>query len=1018
MRHTEQAHATHGAADDRRRTRRPTGPTSWAWLLLVGLLILIGSGRPAIAETATLQVFHEGRSLRSGDRVDLRTYLPGETGTDRFFIGNKSTDELVLPAGSFTVEGEAFRILSGELRIPPGGSEPLEIEVTAGAVGTHTGRLVLEADGPAPGAPGFEIELWISTLDDSSMADLVDEAYARYAAYTASSGTVLTATPGAFEAETRARFDRHPAVSFITQPGGRSIRAGLSFLGGSAEGDRWIVEPAWHDAPSLVGGKVWERMEGKSLAELFAENASSRFRRRTSRVMRYTVSLSLGGESLAYQAAVFWGGGARLGLIDHKLDQLMAVQLLDAPPGQGATLLADFQRDLALGRDEVIGEGESTTRECLPTTEHDQRLWRALTGVDHVPGLPQGHGVLGSIVVEYTCGSACLSGCEPFLNHLACAETGQGDEFFHQTAGVGDTASYAPFPSREVCGAVYNCVTVYCPDTYCPLEVSAEARGFGPPHPGFFFSTDHQTDFPSDPIVQEYRGGGPPHDELCRQIWPVELDVVNLSDPSAPFPPGTQVEVSFSTPRRTHRLPANGPGFWPNVWEVVDGDGYTTSLDVTSNPAGNHCLSCQIAEGASGVGEGPVTVRVECTTGEAAGACGQAAFAVSVDMSIEDRSYPDEHLLEGSVTVNLAVGQERQSLIFSESGQGNFPQLLENGDEFVVTVDHPDSWVCAVVPAAGQISGAHVELQGTCSQVILGDPRDDCPDFITGCIASPDCNDRLVFVYSTHVSSYGQFGEPLGEEETAFFAVVRTCDTASPDPAGGVGGQGNTIQTSGPVLYLRTRVHPTPSTPVSGVIEISGVARDDRYGVTEIHTLLDGQPITLQAFGTHRFDASTCSEYDSGLACDWNSGFAGLLDTSTLSAGPHRLTLVAVNSAGVPNFQRLDFVVDEQLPAPEPLRIVEEPADRVVASGDALSLHFGVTGGRPPRSYQWQGSPLPNGPWVDLDDETLADVTGARTSTVRRDPIPRNADGYYRCRAWDADGTEVTSRRVRVVVTP
>ncbi|MCB1056523.1 MAG: DNRLRE domain-containing protein [Acidobacteria bacterium] len=111
----------------------------------------------------------------------------------------------------------------------------------------------------------------------------------------------------------------------------------------------------------------------------------------------------------------------------------------------------------------------------------------------------------------------------------------------------------------------------------------------------------------------------------------------------------------------------------------------------------------------------------------------------------------------------------------------------------------------------------------------------------------------------------------------------------------------------GPIVFVRSR-YPEGA---SGQVPLSGVARDDVYGISALNFWVDNQLASVSNVQTGLFDPYLCGEVpDPG--CNPNSRFEATLDVSGLPDGMHTLQVFATNGRSVdpiPTYYELEFEV-------------------------------------------------------------------------------------------------------------
>jgi len=165
----------------------------------------------------------------------------------------------------------------------------------------------------------------------------------------------------------------------------------------------------------------------------------------------------------------------------------------------------------------------------------------------------------------------------------------------------------------------------------------------------------------------------------------------------------------------------------------------------------------------------------------------------------------------------------------------------------------------------------------------------------------------------------------------------------SPDGAGGFaveafvsGGTANEaiLWTSTPSPALPTVYIDSPAqgTTVSGTVNVSGWAVDNASvvgtGVSGVQVKVDGTVVGTATYGSSRPDV--CAVYPGRPGCP-NVGFSFSLNTSTLSAGSHNITVTAADSDGTSDWGSSSIIVTVQ--AASPTVYIDAPAQGSAVSG-------------------------------------------------------------------------------------
>lgn len=132
-----------------------------------------------------------------------------------------------------------------------------------------------------------------------------------------------------------------------------------------------------------------------------------------------------------------------------------------------------------------------------------------------------------------------------------------------------------------------------------------------------------------------------------------------------------------------------------------------------------------------------------------------------------------------------------------------------------------------------------------------------------------------------------------------------SCHTYGNDAGPGSGE--SALEGDGPMVFVRSRY----ADGASGHVPLTGLARDDAHGISEIHFWVDGQRASVQGLRLGLYDPYTCSE-NPAPSCDSRSRFEATLDVSGLADGQHTLQVLAINGRDIdpiPTFYELQFEV-------------------------------------------------------------------------------------------------------------
>jgi Bacterial Ig domain len=131
---------------------------------------------------------------------------------------------------------------------------------------------------------------------------------------------------------------------------------------------------------------------------------------------------------------------------------------------------------------------------------------------------------------------------------------------------------------------------------------------------------------------------------------------------------------------------------------------------------------------------------------------------------------------------------------------------------------------------------------------------------------------------------------------------------------------------NGPAI---TVAQPVSGATVWGQVSVVGTLVAPTYGVQELGAWIDNLPVTLANQTLHLPSSGSCTYPLGGTDPNCpNIGFAGTLDTTTLSNGPHTLTLVALSNRSpypVPSTYFVSFIVNNQCAAAKPVVSITSP---------------------------------------------------------------------------------------------
>ncbi|MEM7048433.1 MAG: Ig-like domain-containing protein [Acidobacteriota bacterium] len=183
----------------------------------------------------------------------------------------------------------------------------------------------------------------------------------------------------------------------------------------------------------------------------------------------------------------------------------------------------------------------------------------------------------------------------------------------------------------------------------------------------------------------------------------------------------------------------------------------------------------------------------------------------------------------------------------------------------------------------------------------------------------------------------------------------------------------------GPLVAL---TDPGPGTVLSGTVRLSGWAVD-YAGVPILKASVDGAeiPLTQLNLGLHNPAACQPPFGWNHFACDPNSGFTALWDTTTVADGAHELQIIAFDSNGWVTPLHRDIIVDNSVCSDSvlPSAVITSPSEgstvagtttvRVNASDNGVVTkvqllidgQFHSSDSSPPYSFSWNTTNLPDG---------------------------------------------------------
>ena len=144
---------------------------------------------------------------------------------------------------------------------------------------------------------------------------------------------------------------------------------------------------------------------------------------------------------------------------------------------------------------------------------------------------------------------------------------------------------------------------------------------------------------------------------------------------------------------------------------------------------------------------------------------------------------------------------------------------------------------------------------------------------------------------------------------TTLTAGSHTLKVVATDSAGVAGSSQVTFTANAPFAWIDA---PVAGASLSGIAAISGWALENVSAVgpnaiSSVAVLVDGAQMGVATYGTPRADV--CAIWPGRLGCP-NIGWTYNLNTATLAAGSHTLTIVATDSAGVTGSSQVTFTAN------------------------------------------------------------------------------------------------------------
>jgi hypothetical protein len=255
-----------------------------------------------------------------------------------------------------------------------------------------------------------------------------------------------------------------------------------------------------------------------------------------------------------------------------------------------------------------------------------------------------------------------------------------------------------------------------------------------------------------------------------------------------------------------------------------------------------------------------------------------AAGSHTITVSATDSASPP-HTGSASVTVTVGAAAVIPSVHIDSPAQGSAVSATVTVAGWAI--DNP-----ATVGTA--ISSVKVLVDGTpAGNATYGVSR---PDVCAAYPGRPGCP-NVGFSYSLNTATLAAGSHTI---------TVTAADSASPPDTGSA----SVTVTVGAAAVIPS-VHidlPASGATVSGTVTVSGWAIDNASAVgtaiSSVKVLVDGTPAGNATYGVSRPDV--CAAYPGRPGCP-NVGFSYSLNTATLAAGSHTITVTATDSAGPPD---------------------------------------------------------------------------------------------------------------------
>jgi N-acetylmuramoyl-L-alanine amidase len=218
------------------------------------------------------------------------------------------------------------------------------------------------------------------------------------------------------------------------------------------------------------------------------------------------------------------------------------------------------------------------------------------------------------------------------------------------------------------------------------------------------------------------------------------------------------------------------------------------------------------------------------------------------------------------------------------------------------------------------ISSVHVLVDGT--QVGTATYGASRPDVCAAYPGRPGCP-NVGFSYSLNTATLTAGSHTI---------TVSATDSASPPDTGSTS---VTVTVTAPAVIPTVHIDmPASGTAVSGTVTLAGWAIDNASvvgtAISSVQVLVDGTAVGTATYGASRPDV--CAAYPGRRGCP-NVGFSYSLNTATLAAGSHTITVSATDSASPPDTGSTNVTVTVTAPAVIPSVHIDMPASGMTVSG-------------------------------------------------------------------------------------